>query len=164
MSFSIEKLRSSLDNMGFIAEAGVSSELLMEIFDRSGIKMPSILEKLYLGSDGSSAPFGPFIWKFWKVNPKMITLADYWGHTHCYNVKDNGRAIDPEKYIIFLDCLIDLPIYAFCGDHESKYFGEVIGCIQNSSEIDVFVAGLSMESFLEEFTESEGEEMLIYPK
>jgi hypothetical protein len=44
--------------------------------------------------------------------------------------------------------LIDAPLYAYCADPESKYFGEVLGIHSDGGKFEAFVSANSVSTFL----------------
>jgi len=126
-----------------------------------GIRFPSEARALYEEANGTASEFGDSSWRFWPADIEELTLVPYFKQSKDYVVRPEKRSIDPSKYVRFFDYLIDLPLYAYCADSRSDYFGEVIGCTTDGGTFDAFVAAPSIANFLRKFIASRGDDPII---
>ena len=126
-----------------------------------GITLPADVRWLYEHANGSDGDFGEWSWHFWPIDSEELTLGSYLKRPRDYVVSPDTRRIDPRKYVRFVDCLIDAPLYAYCADRESPHFGEVIGCNTDGGTFDAFVSASSVSRFLELLSVTRGDEVIL---
>ena len=139
----------------------VDSAVIDRIAARYGVTIPKEARELYAKANGSAEDFGEWSWHFWSIDCEELTLASYLKRPRDYALSPSGRKIDPRKYVRFFDCLIDAPLYAYCADQNSPHFGEVIGCHTDSGTFDAFVSASSITRFLEMFSATRGDEVIL---
>ncbi len=105
--------------------------------------------------------FGEWSWQFSGIDSEEVTLGGYLKKRREYLVSPGDRKIDPNKYVRFFDCLIDLPLYAYCADSESPHFGEVIGCHTDDGIFDAFISAKNIPDFLSMLAETHGDEVIL---
>ncbi len=148
-----------LTKIGAQLNAPASDDLAAEIESRYEIKVPADALELYKQANGANGEFGEWIWLFWPIDSEEIRLSDYFKRPREYKVED--REIDPRKYLRFFDALIDAPLYAYCADPGSKYFGEVLGIHSDNGEFDAFVSAPSVSIFLSLLVESNADDVIL---
>lgn len=158
MSATYEKVLTSL---GAKLRPPASPGTIDRVSSSPGIDLPADVRTLYEQANGSEAEFGDCGWHFWPIDSDELTLANYLKHPRNYAVSPGSRKIDPRKYVRFIDCFIDAPLYAFCADQQSPYFGEVIGCHTDGGSFDAFSSASSVSRFLELLSVTGGDEVIL---
>ena len=149
-----------LKDVGAKLNAPASDDLIEKIEAQYQIRIPSGVRELYKEANGANGEFGKWTWLFWPIDSEKITLSDYFKRPGKYKIAD--REIDPRKYLRFFDVLIDAPLYAYCADPESKYFGEVLGVQSDDGTFDAFVSAPSASTFLALLVASKADEAILF--
>jgi len=150
-----------LMSLGAKLHPPASSLIIDRVIASLGIDLPADVRRLYEQANGSKAEFGEWSWNFWPIDSQELTLASYLKRPRDYVVSPGSRKIDASKYVRFFDCLIDAPLYAYCADQESPYFGEVIGCSTDNGAFDAFVSANSVSRFLELLSATRGNDVIL---
>jgi hypothetical protein len=157
-------MQSTLDvlaEMGAKLRPGADPLTVEKISAQCDIVIPPDARALYEKANGSEGEFGEWSWIFWPIDSEQVTLASYLGSKGPFVVGNDARGFNPKKYVRFFDCLIDLPLYAYCVDVSSPCFGEVIGCYTDGGKFQAFVAARSVARFLELFAASRGGDSVL---
>jgi hypothetical protein len=142
----VDDFIAALIHVGADLRAPVPKHYLSELEFGGGVLLPEAVRALYERADGVNGEFGEGAWVFSPITSKDIALSDYFTKQRRYVVE--GRPINPRRYLRFFDVLIDAPLYAYCADTESKFYGEVIGIYADGGNFDAFVAAESVTQFL----------------
>jgi hypothetical protein len=118
----------AMERDGAKLRPAADESIMKMIMETNDIVLPEEIQCLYHECNGSEGEFGEWMWKFWSIDSDKIILGNYLGPNHSFVLQESHRIFNPLKYLIILDSMIDLPIYAYCADSTSQNFGEVIGC------------------------------------
>jgi len=146
-------------DVGAKLNAPASEYLIGSIEAQYQIRIPPGARELYKEANGADGDVGNWTWLFWAIDSEEIRLSDYFKRPREYKVED--RIIDPQKYLRFFDALIDAPLYAYCADPESKYFGEVLGIHSDNGEFDAFISASSVQLFLALLVQSKTDDVIL---
>jgi hypothetical protein len=150
-----------LKNLGVDLRGGIKQNLIDELCAKYNIKIPDSIQKLYLVANGANKEFGEWSWRYWAIDSENINLYNHFGPDVLYVITDRTRGINPHKYLRLFDCLIDMPIYAYCADFSSEFFGEIIGCSADGNDFQAFVASETPEIFFELFESTNANETVL---
>jgi len=148
-----------LKDVGAKLYAPATDDLLGKIEAKYQIRIPPGARELYKEANGANGEFGNGIWLFWPIDSEEIRLSDYFKRPREYKIET--RSIDPLKYLRFFDVLIDAPLYAYCADPESKYFGEVLGIQSDDGKFDAFVSASSVSISLSLLVTSQADDAIL---
>ena len=155
----MKKTIEMLKDVGAKLNAPASDDLIRKIEAQYQIRIPPGARELYKEANGANGEFGKWTWLFWAIDSEEIRLSDYFKRPREYEMED--RKIDPQKYLRFFDVLIDAPLYAYCADPESQYFGEVLGIQSDDGKFDAFVSATSVPTFLSLLVQSRADDTIL---
>jgi hypothetical protein len=151
----------ALTALGVKLKPPADATVIERVVSHHGITLPKEAWALYELANGSDGEFGEWSWHYWSIDSEDVTLAGYLKRPREFVVSPDARKIDPSKYVRFFDCLIDLPLYAYCADNDSPHFGEVIGCTTDNGTFDAFVSAKTISGFLEKLIATRGDETMV---
>jgi hypothetical protein len=157
----MKRAREILIELGAKLRPPVDSLVIDAVTGGLGLTIPKEARELYLEANGSTEDFGEWSWHFWSIDSDELTLGSYLKRPRDYVISPSSRKIDPKKYVRFVDCLIDAPLYAYCADQTSPHFGEVIGCFTDNGTFYAFVSTSSVSRFLELLSATRGDEVIL---
>lgn len=149
----------TLKDYGAKLNAPAFDDLIDKIEAQYQIRLPPDAREIYKEANGADGEFGNWMWQFWPIDSAEIRLSDYFKREREYKIED--RKIDPQKYLRFFDVLIDAPLYAYCADPESKYFGEVLGIHADAGRFDAFVSATSISAFIALLVQTKTDEAIL---
>ena len=97
--------------------------MLQDAEQRIGFRFPPDISNFYRLCNGLEVPTSNWMWNFPPIEC-VTTLFEYCCHSHGQLALYGSNAeVLTHSLVVFCDVLIDAPIYAYCADDRSEWFG-----------------------------------------
>src|SRR5687767_7279398 len=104
----MQSLLDLLSKLGATLQPAADQFTIERVVAQYDVELPAEARVLYEKANGSDGEFGEWSWVFSAIGSDEITIGSYSSSSGPFLVGDEERRIDPNKYLRFFDCLIDL--------------------------------------------------------